>query len=480
MPVDQIIYVGLISTLALFAAAAAVFSFAAGVQVEPYIRRVSSATLPLVLLAAFALSTLVSGRNASLYGIAGNLTEEATSSVSIWILRLCTMAAVAFSAIVVASAVLSKRPMPKESQGLFIAFCAYYLCAYVISGILGTVPDISHKTLYPLLIVSAIYITSNYSNDTVLRVTRDGMLLFLIIGLLLIPLKMDLVAQQGYKGFIPGLNFRYWGLASHANNIGPLALFFALITALQPYRWKALNGLAALVIAITLILAQSKTAFGAVLLVATLLILNLWFKAVFRNAYGLVGATTALALAMIAIALALFVFSADLYQKPIDMLLERIQGRQTVLTGREYIWQITMNEWRANPIFGYGPSLWGTEFSARNGYSGIASNAHNQAVDTLGAAGVVGLFALSAYVATLGYTAFKLATRTHWISVAIFLFVLVRCVTEVPLKTINVTTSDFFMHCIILTVFMRLLCAERLLMTQVRTTQMAAPAGVTV
>lgn len=155
MSADQFIYVGLFAALALVAAAIVVFSLAAGVQIEPYIRRVFSAILPLVLLSAFALSTLVSGRNASLYGMAGNLAEEATSSASIWILRLCTLATVGFSAIVVASAILSKRPMPKESRGLFLAFCTYYLCAYVISGLLGTVPDISHKTLYPLLIVSA-------------------------------------------------------------------------------------------------------------------------------------------------------------------------------------------------------------------------------------------------------------------------------------------------------------------------------------
>jgi O-antigen ligase len=343
--------------------------------------------------------------------------------------------------------------------------------------LLGTVPDVSHKTLYPLLIVAALCITSNYSPETVLRVTRDGMFVFLILGLILIPIKPDLVVQQGYKGFIPGLSFRYWGLASHANNIGPLAFFFLLITALHPYRWKALNVLAAVIVAITLTLAQSKTAIGAVLIVATALAMNLWFRAVFRHAFGFAGSAMALTLAILVLGLVLVLFVSDLYQKPLDLFLTRIQGRNTVLTGREFIWHITMTEWRANPIFGYGPSLWGPEFSARHGYFGIASNAHNQAIDTLGAAGVVGLTALTVYVGTLGYCAARLATRTHWVSVGFFVFVLVRCITEAPLKTVNVTTSDFFMHSMILAIFMRLLCEQRILSTRDKPVNRSTLAG---
>jgi exopolysaccharide production protein ExoQ len=454
---DQFFSVGLFSTIAMLAAIFLVMGLAMGLQIEPYVRRISSMVLPLVLLAGFAIGTLVSGRNAALYGLAGNLTEESSSSASIWVLRLFTLTAVGFATLVVASATLSKRGMPKGSRGLFLAFFAYYVCAYVVSGVLGTVPDISHKTLYPILIVTALYITSTYSAQAVLRVTRDGMLVFLVLGLLLIPVMPDLVAQHAYKGFVPGLSFRYWGLASHANNIGPLAVFFALVTTLHPYRWKAVNVVATLVVGLTLILAQSKTAVGAVFLVAGMLVLRIWFRAVFRNAFGLAGSSIGLAVATGIVATTLVFLVADLYQKPFDWLMTKIQGR-TVLTGREYIWQITMAEWQNNPLFGYGPSLWGAEFSARHGYFGIATNAHNQVVDTLGAAGILGLAALVCYVTVLGYSAFRLADRTRWISVALFLFVLVRCVTEVPLKTVNVTTSDFFMHCVILAVFMRLLC----------------------
>ena len=480
MSIDQFIYIGLYFAIVFLAAVGAIITLFAGVQIEPHIRRISSALLPLVLLAAFALSTLVSGRNASLYGMAGNIGDGPSSGAGVWILRLCTLSAVAFSAIVVASSILSKRPAPKESRVLFIAFFVYYFCAYVINGVFGSVPDISYKTLYPILIVSGVYIASNYSSETVLRVTRDGMLVFLVLGLLLIPLKMDLVAQRGYSGLVPGLSFRYWGLASHANNIGPLALFFALITLLHPYRTKILNGLAVLVVAVTLVLAQSKTALGATLIVAAILILYVSFKAIFRSAYGFAGSAFVLSVAMLFSGFLLFFVIGDFYHQVFDVILAKIQGRNTLFTGREFIWQITMSEWRASPIFGYGPGLWSSEFSARNGYFGIASNAHNQAVDTLGAAGVVGLVALTIYVTTLGYYAFKLAYRTHWVSVAIFVFLLVRCVTEVPLKTVNVTTSDFFMHCIVLAIFMRILCESPKQGVDVKTLFSVKSAGVVV
>jgi O-antigen ligase len=352
-------------------------------------------------------------------------------------------------------ALVNKTRTAVAARPLFLAYSLYFFAAFVANGFLGTEFSISYKTFYPYIVICALYVTSDYDEAMLLRLVRDGLLVFLIAGLLLIPVQPDLVMQKGYSGFVPGLSTRYWGLASHANNVGPLAVFFFLIVCWYPYKKWPVTMLAVTVAVVTLVLAQSKTAIAAAGLVGGLLAARIWINAVFNNAHGRVGSVYALGATMLAAALGLLLVVTGRYQKPFEALLAQIEGRSGFLTGRDRIWTITLAEWQKNPLFGYGPDLWGTEFSNRFGFLGIASNAHNQFFDTLGSAGIFGVVSLAVYAAILLTYAVRLAASTQWISVALLLFFAARCLTEVPLKTINITTSDFFMHAVVLALFMR-------------------------
>lgn len=461
----------ILGTFAFGLAFSIVFGFAVGLQIQNFIRGIASAWIPTILIFALGASTLVSGRNASLYGVTGNFLGAESSGYGVWILRICTATAVGLSTFVIAVTYLNKTPGPKASRPLFLAFCTYFTATYIVSGIFGTETSISYKTFYPFVIVYALYLTSNSDENVLLRLVRESLLIFLLAGLCLIVLKPSLVLQSNYPGFVPGMSSRYWGLASHANNVGPLAVFFSLIVAWLPYRRRVVTLFALTVAATTLLLSQSKTAIVAGTAVGGVLILRILFNAVFHKSSGRVSGLAALTCLMLGGVSFLAALVLDLLSRPMDAIFDRLQARGTLLTGREKIWSITMAEWEQSPLFGYGPNLWGDEFSARFGYYGIASNSHNQFFDTLGAAGILGVICLGIYILLLAVFAIRLANATKWLSLAFLTLLVMRGITEVPLKTINITTSDFFMHVVVIGLFMR--TAMHLPTRQMHTTRSA-------
>ena len=457
MSSGELFFIAVYSLFAFGAAVVVILAFAGGLHFEPYLRKVAAAMLPVLAVVGVTASTLLSGRNASLYGLTGSLSEGGGNSATVWVLRLITATAVGSATLLVVSNLVRWAPVKTAARPLFLAFALYFFAGYVASAVLGTDFSLSHKTFYPLLIVLALYMTSDLPPGLLLRTVRELLLVILVVGLLMIVVKPAMVLQDGYRGFIPGLHYRYWGLASHANNVGPLAIFFLLIVGLAPYKRRWLVGLATVVALTTLVLSQSKTAILAAALIGVLLVFRKWLSTVADKSFKPAGNLIAVALAMVAFAglFGVIIYIANSPSDPFSVLADRIRHGGTLFTGREHIWNITFSEWRRSPIFGYGPNIWGDEFSYQHGYAGIATNAHNQFIDTLGGAGLFGVLGLVVYMLMLARYALLLAPQTRWISVAMFLFFVMRSLTEVPLKVVNITTSDFFMHAVMLAIFMR-------------------------
>lgn len=442
-------------TAAFVAAIGLVLGFAGGIHLAPRIQKIASAWLITILLIALGASTLASGRNTALYGVAESLITGEASGYSAWFLRLATALTVGISLVIVASSLVNKSLPKNAALPLFLAYTAYFFSTFVVSGIFGTERSISHKTFYPFLVIFALYATSDFDETQLIRLIRNTLLGFLALSLALIPIKPELVMQPGYQGLIPGLTSRFWGLASHANNIGPTALFLLLVLCWTPFKSRMATMLAVTLAVTTIALSQSKTTFISALIVGMLFICKGWFYAIFSNNKKTVISIPIVITTMALIVVFLITFIADIYSTPLEKLLAAIQGRGTLLTGRENIWSITIAQWENNPLFGYGPKLWGEEFAARYGYTGIASNSHNQFIDVLGTGGIFGATALLVYAITLIRYAFLLAGTSKWVSISFILFLGIRCVSEVPLKTTNITTSDFIMHATILGIFMR-------------------------
>lgn len=117
----------------------------------------------------------------------------------------------------------------------------------------------------------------------------------------------------------------------------------------------------------------------------------------------------------------------------ISGFFDSAQGAQlTSLTGRDQIWAIAYDEWQRNPVFGYGPGLWDASFRASIGMPN-ATHAHNQFMDTLSRSGTVGATALVLYASTLLVLSVWHARTTGGLSLALFIALSLRSVSEVPL-----------------------------------------------
>jgi O-antigen ligase len=447
-------YVGFALALAI----AVIASLAIGLHFEKRLGGVAIDLIPAMLISVIGIGALISGRNVSLYGL-GNFALGAVSGTGgHWPIRITTAVVVGISVVVIISSLLRQSINRKGANFIFYSFAAYFLSMSVVSGIFGTTPAFSHNSMYSLLVVWAFYVTCDRPFPPFVQLTRDALFIFMVVSLAMLLIAPELVQQKGYPGEIPGLDFRFWGLASHANNMGPIAAFFLLLLYLRTYQSRFLVIAAIGVAVVSIVLAQSKTAWAASIVSLSVLVIRSlyisFFHALIKGQPRLF--PVLIAFVFIAISLAgLFIVSGNYYVKPLGYANDVLNHFARTLTGRDVIWYITMQQFYDNPLFGYGPDLWGYEFSARYGYLGIASNAHNQVLEVLGSAGAFGLATFVVYFGILIRYAFILMPMTKGVSLALVVFLIVRGIAEVPLGLANITTTDFFMHLVVIGIFLR-------------------------
>lgn len=448
------IYLGLAFALAI----AAIAAIGIGLHFERRIGRMAMNFVSAGIVCAMGLSVMVSRRNVSAYAVAGQDVVTGSSALSSWILRGFTAAIVGLSIVVILSAMVRQGRSVPNGRTLFLAFVGYFIANYLVNAIAGTVPSFSHNALYPLVVFTALYVSRNSGLDEFLAVARSFLLIFLVAGLAVAIAMPSLAIQKGYSGMIPGLTFRYWGLSSHSNNLGPAAVLLALLLWWRPFAAKWVTRIAYLVAFVSLVLSQSKTGWiaggtAAVVLVGYLYLQNLHRAVRARSVSALSFAFVASGFVGLAL---LIVLGAVAWENGVfDSFLAKHEAQLTTFTGRDRIWAISLREWKANPIFGYGPELWGEMFSYREGFLGVASNSHNQFVESLASAGLFGLLFLCIYLWVLCRYAYMLAPATSGVSLALVAIFLVRCIPEVPFKLANITTNDFLMHMIMFGAFIR-------------------------
>lgn len=130
------------------------------------------------------------------------------------------------------------------------------------------------------------------------------------------------------------------------------------------------------------------------------------------------------------------------------LLMSNAGNDVLTLTGRLGIWEVAITEWERNPLFGYGPEIWEQAFRARIGMS-YAFSAHNQFLQALSAAGLFGFVTLVTYLWLLGRYATRAAPFTKGVSTALFVTILLRCITETPMTMSTMLNGDFLTQLIL-------------------------------
>lgn len=436
-----IVLIGVAYLALIVAAVALIFG---GLQVHRLSReksqRVWIALLTLVYLVP-ALGIVVSGRNLRAavlmedLAVSGNLISGLIGKVGYYgLLGLCV--------VLILSRVLDGKrwpPLPREARWLMVTMLAYVAGATLLSGMFGTRPTFTPSYLgVPILFPAALLLALDPAINA-LQSLRN-VLLILIATSLATAIALPTIALETYAiGLIPGFPLRFWGLTPHANTMGPLAALALLLFISIPLagRWKQAAALIACLAA--LFLSQSKTTW-----LAALVALIVYYSA--RNLERPQEAIVRWTKVAITIA-AVFLVAIVVASGGLETLASNTHGRALgggEFSGRSKIWDVAIAEWKRNPVFGYGPSIWSPEFRERIGMN-FAFHAHNQFYQTLSEAGIVGVALLLMYLLVIFTMVFR-KTPLRPLGLAAVCFVLIRSFSEPTFRVTSALTGDAMIH----------------------------------
>ena len=332
---------------------------------------------------------------------------------------------------------------------LLAALLSFYVGSLLVQGFLSEHVGFSHKELYVPILLLAAYCQPVRDLRLVLGAAKLAVAALLLGSLIGIAVSPDFVLHRPEPGVIPGIDWRLFGLTAHANTLGPVALLGMLLELYSPSRWKWMRWLNLGSGAAVFVLAQSRTAWVAGLLIMIFVWVPLSIgpgrsprgdlHGFNRTVWTLIGCM-ALLIAVVAGTAALG--GTEYLQRKTDL---------GTLNGRFQIWDITLQAWRDNVLFGYGPEIWGAERRMRFNMFHVGQ-AHNQFVQTLGEAGLVGLVLLTIYLLTLLHAAWRRFVVSRGLILALLVLLLARSVTEAPMRSEGLLSWSTFLHVLLLLV----------------------------
>lgn len=363
-----------------------------------------------------------------------------------------------FGLVVIVKHLYSKQIEKNVAGWLFGAYLMFIAPSF-ISAVAGTRPTFIHFMLYAPLIFTLAYLARPFS-DWAWYVKQFKRVLFFYV---LLSALLGIIAPSWSTGpaltLIPGLTFRLHGVFSHSNSLGMAALVYLILDMSDGTRRTLYRKLAWLVSIGVLVATQSKTAWvGAVLAYGVFFIYKISARKTSKTGYSITPAIIGGLTVLLGFAGAVLLFGVGV-EGWLKGLNAETYNSLTSLTGRTNIWAITIQTWKENPIFGYGPGLWNVEYRlkyAPASYLNIVGMAHNQFIQTLGEAGVLGIIGLLIYVGTLITFGIRFFTVTQGVSLALVVVLIARSVSETPFRNVALDLM-FFVHFAVFVIFLSLL-----------------------
>ena len=341
------------------------------------------------------------------------------------------------------------RKAADPARPLLLTMLAYYLGTILIQAVASDEPGFFLRSLYVPVVLAAVYYQRPVDMAPVFGAARLVILTLMLASLGGIWLKPDFVVHRPDPGVIPGIDWRLYGLTPHANAIGPIALLGLVIELHSPARWKALRWLTAISCAAVLLLAQSKTTWATMPLMVLFVGMPLMLARAAASG-DVAGRFRRTVLALTGAILVVVVLAALAAVFDVVGFVEH-RSDLVSLTGRTAIWDITLRAWRENVLFGYGPAIWGAD-RQREFHMFYVGHAHNQIVQTLGEAGLVGLALLLLYLLALSLAALRNFVPSRGITLLLLMLMLVRWITEAPMRSEGLLSWSTFLHALLLAV----------------------------
>ena len=442
----------------LFAMAAAVLAaFACVITVVGAVQLTASRrhgyfhlVIPAILVTT-GLTIALSGRSIELNGalMAGAAIKH---PLAVWVQRAGTILILTVAAERIISHYGKRGNLLGATPLLALCFIAYWLGSIASPMFLSAYPAFSHEGFYTLIIgVAALLLTAD-EGEQVIRTARDSLFIFQLVSYLMLFIKPSLVLDTSYsQGFIPGLP-RFAGLSPHALMAGMFAQLSLLCLWAHPYAKTRLNMAAWGIGLLTLLIAQSKTAWISFCLCALTMYLCQHGDALKRRLSDPARPQLALTLVTGFLVATLAIGGASLFGilgALMDNFLNSDSGAQlTTLTGRDVIWRVAYEEWQRHPLFGYGPNFLSLPYRLSLGLPN-ATHGHNQYMDLLPRAGLAGAIPLTLYLMALLSLSIRHAVASRGLSLALFIAIGLRAISEVPLA-IHGYNPEFIGHLLLL------------------------------
>ena len=387
--------------------------------------------IPYGIMFTSALLIAFSGRNHAMLVVTA---AAPLPGVVTWCQRVVSVVMLLASMERIASHTL-KHDVKSPNLALLWAFIAFWLGATAAPMMFGAHSTLSHEIFYPLIMGLAALLANSAEAGRIVITTRNAIVLFTIASWLMIPVAPGLVLDSSYsQGYIPGVP-RFAGLAAHAVALGMIVQIGLYCLWVHPYRNKFVNFLGWSVLLGALFLSQAKTAWvsfaiGAIAMAQIRGEGRLIARAV-NSRKPVLGIALIIIMTLTACGVVALLFMAE-SRSSVERFLSSKEGSQLAsLTGRDQIWTAALAEWHQHPVFGYGTELLSASHRASLGMPS-ATHAHNQFIDTLARAGLVGAVPLLIYVWLLGWYSFKYAKHTKGLSASIFLALFIRGFSEIP------------------------------------------------
>lgn len=341
------------------------------------------------------------------------------------------------------------RPRADPARPLLLTMLAYYVGTILIQAVASDEPGFALRSLYVPVVLAGVYYQRPADMAPVFGAARLVILALMLASLGGIWLKPDFVLHRPDAGIIPGIDWRLYGLTPHANALGPIALLGLVIELHSPARWKPLRWLTAFSCIAVLLLAQSKTTWATL----PLMMLFVGMPLMFARAATSGDASARFRRTVLTLAGAIGVVVVLAALAAVFDVVGFVEHRSDLvsLTGRTQIWDITLRAWRENILFGYGPAIWGVD-RQREFHMFYVGHAHNQIVQTLGEAGLVGLALLLAYLLVQLMAALRNFVPSRGIALLLLMLMLVRWVTEAPMRSEGLLSWSTFLHALFLAV----------------------------
>lgn len=391
----------------------------------------------LVIFGIFFFSTLAiatSGRN--LNDAEFNVDALASSTYS-RMLQLVGAWSIVFVALVILAVqfLVQRRSgsYSKQSRTLIFSFALYGFVVPVLAGIFGSGGGFGFTLFFAPITVIALCLSIGFDVDRVIYVLKLSSIFVLAVGFLMLLINPSVVIEPYGISLIPGFPYRYWGATPHPNTVGPVGVLLLLIELCFPSNRKYARITIIALAVISIIGAQSKTAWLAGLVAVGV---YLYRRLSFRKL---------LLCVFILLPLAVWVgFELPDIQKIEGLLISQEFGRGD-FSGRVEIWRIAAEEWQKNILFGYGPSIWSADYRKLHGMN-YAFHAHSQFYQSIGESGSVGLLSLFVYLILLLVLILKLPIRYKEFALPYYLFLIIRSVSEPTFRTAFVLSGDFILH----------------------------------